>query len=152
MGLVTLPGWRIVMRRQGIEILQRICVLSWLLAFPAAAIGDDGEHDFEVVRPADIYYGSGQHPNAPAVIEANKVWAEIPEYKKILEDELTDDDPEYHILMRKATERFEKALKTVAEREKYDMIGEVGSIKAIGEEKKAIPVATKQLIEVVSRD
>ena len=40
----------------------------------------------------------------------------------------------------------------MAEREKYDMIGEVGSIKAIGEDKKEIPVATKQLIEVVSRD
>jgi hypothetical protein len=86
------------------------------------------------------------------VIEANKVWAEIPEYKKIIEDNLSEDDPEYHILMRKATERFEKALKKVAEREKYDMIGEVGSIRAVGQDAKEIPDATQQLVEVVSRD
>jgi len=124
-------------------------VLGALLAGKARA---DDDYDFEVVDASAIYFGDGSHPKTPAIIEANKVWAEIPEYKKILDQNLTEDDPEYHILMRKATERFEKALKKVADREKYDMIGELGSIRSVGEDKKEIPDATQQLIEVVSRD
>ncbi|MHC4549742.1 MAG: hypothetical protein ACYTEZ_13300 [Planctomycetota bacterium] len=109
-----------------------------------------GQHDFEVVNQDEIYYGFGKHPKAPAVLTADDVWAEIPEYKQILEEELTDEDPKYHLLMMKATERFNKALNKLAKRDGYDMLGEVGSIKANG--KKKIPDVTKEMVKLVSRD
>lgn len=109
------------------------------------------KHDFEVVNNGSIYYGSGKHPKSPAVCCADDVWAEIPEYQTIVEEELTASDPRYHLLMKRATKRFQRALKALASREGYDMIGEVGSIKAVGDEKKEIPNATKDLIDLVTR-
>ncbi len=52
--------------------------------------------------------------------------------------------------MKKATERFNKALKKLARRDGYDMLGEVGSIKAL--KKKKIPDVTKEMVKLVSRD
>jgi hypothetical protein len=106
-------------------------------------------HDFEVVDSDGIYYGEGAHPKAPAVTCADDVWAEIPEYKQIEEEGLEEDDPKYHLLMAKATERFQKAIEKVAKRDELDMIGEVGSIKATAD--KEIPDVTKDLIDVVTR-
>ena len=125
-----------------------LCVgLSSVLA--AVAWAED-EHDFEVVDADGIYFGEGRHPKAPAVTKADDVWAEIPEYKQIEEEGLGEDDPKYHLLMAKATERFHKAIEKVVKRDDYDMVGEVGAIKATGD--KAIPDVTKDLIEIVTRD
>jgi len=110
------------------------------------------KHDFEVVDSSLVYYGSGKHPKTPAACRADDVWAEIPEYKKIVEEELTDSDPRYHLLLKRATKRFQSALKKLAHREGYDMIAEDGAVKAVGEDKKDIASATNDLIELVSRD
>jgi hypothetical protein len=131
---------------------------KWSLILAGLVLGGIGltaaeaetKHDFEVVKADEIYYGSGKHPKAPGVMEADTVWAEIPEYKQILEDELTDEDAQYHLLMKKAAERFSKCLKKLAKRDSYDMLGETGSIKALG--KKKIPVVTKEMIKLVTRD
>ena len=124
------------------------CVLA-LAVLPAR--GEKQDHDYEVTDPSAVYLGSGKHPKSPAVISADKVWAEIPEYKTILEEGLTDEDARYHLLMRKATKRFEDALVKEAKRESYDLIAEVGAVKALKKGKK-IPSATAGLIELVSRD
>jgi hypothetical protein len=107
---------------------------------------------YEVVDHSAIYYGEGSHPTAPAVIVADDVWREIPEYRRIIDEELTDDDPAYHLLLKKATRRFKKALKKAAARDGYDMIGEIGSIKPKADTKKAIPDITSELIDLVTRD
>ena len=128
-------------------------VLGVFLATLAAlsARADEG-HAFEVVDEDGIYYGAGKHPKTPAITEADDVWAEIPEYKQIVDEELDEDDANYHILMKKATERFSKALKKIAERDGYDMIGEKGSIESKGDKKKKIPDITKELIKLVKRN
>lgn len=115
---------------------------------PAAA-EDSEEAAFEVVDTDGIYLGTGKNPKTPGVLVADDVWKEIPEYKKILDDELTEDDPEYHLLMLKATERFNKALKALAKRDTHDMLGEVGSIKANNGAK--IPDVTAEMIKLVTR-
>ena len=124
--------------------------LVGLAALIAPVQADEG-HAFEVVDEDAIYYGEGKHPKTPAITEADDVWAEIPEYKQIVAEELEEDDPNYHILMKKATERFSKALKKIAERDGYDMIGEKGSIESKGDKKKKIPNITKELIKLVKR-
>ena len=121
-----------------------------LLGGPNVALGDDAEDAaFEVVDPDAIYFGKGTHPKVPGILVADDVWKEIPEYKKILADELTEDDAEYHLLMLKATERFNKALKSLAKRDSHDMLGETGSIVAKSGGK--IPDVTSELIKLVTR-
>ena len=112
------------------------------------------ETSYEVVDPDGIYFRSvrGRHPKAPAVLEADVVWAAIPEYRKIVDEGLTEDDARYHLLLKKATERFNKALKKLAKRDAYDMLGEVGAIAAHGEEPAEIPMVTDDLAELVSRE
>ena len=133
-------------RTSGVGIVA--CVLA-LAVLPAR--GEKQDHDYQVTDPSAVYLGSGKHPKSPAVISADKVWAEIPEYKTILEEGLTDEDPRYHLLMKRATKRFEDALVKEAKRESYDLIAEVGAVKALKKGKK-IPSATAGLIELVSRD
>lgn len=114
------------------------------------ALGDEAEEAaFEVVDPEGIYFGKGTRPKGPGVLAADDVWKEIPEYKKILADELTEDDAEYHLLMLKATERFNKALKSLAKRDSHDMLGETGSIVAKNGGK--IPDVTSEMIKLVTR-
>ena len=134
------------MRQRWSMILAGLVLGSVGLAAAEAAI----KYDFEVLKPEEIYFGSGRHPKAPGALTADDVWAAIPEYKQILEDELTDEDAQYHLLMKKAAERFSKALKKLARRDRHDMLGEDGSIKALG--KKKIPDVTKEMIKLVTRD
>lgn len=137
------------MRQRWSTVLAGLMLGSGLLGMVQAA--DAGiKYDFEVVKPDQIYYGVGKHPRAPAVLRADDVWAAIPEYKQILDDKLTDDDARYHLLMKKAAERYGKALKKLAKRDSYDMLGEVGSIRALG--KKKIPDVTEEMIKLVTRD
>jgi hypothetical protein len=120
-----------------------------LVCGPEVALGEEAEAAFDVVDTDGIYFGKGMHPKAPAVLVADDVWKEIPEYKKILADDLTEDDPEYHLLMLKATERFNQALKALAKRESYDMLGETGSIVAKNGGK--IPDVTSEMVKLVTR-
>lgn len=122
------------------------------LAMGGASIVAAEEADeaaFEVVDSDGIYLGTGKNPKTPGVLVADDVWNEIPEYKKILADELTEDDPEYHLLMLKATERFNKALKALAKRDSHDMLGEVGSIRAKNGAK--LPDVTREMVKLVTR-
>jgi len=127
-----------------------VSAVSCLMGNLRAARGEDTEASFEVVDADGIYYGSGTRPKGPGVLVADDVWKEIPEYKKILEDELDEDDPEYHLLMLKATERFNQALKSLAKRDSHDMLGETGSIVAKGGGK--IPDVTAEMIKLVTRN
>jgi hypothetical protein len=116
---------------------------------PPLAVAEEEASAFEVIDPDGIYLGAGSHPKTPGVMRADEVWKEIPEYKQIIADELTEDDPQYHLLMLKATERFNQALRNLAKRDSHDMLGETGSIVAKGEAK--IPVVTAEMIKLVTR-
>ena len=136
---------RITRRISGVGVFA--CALA-LAVLPARAADD---HDYEVTDSSAVYLGSGKHPKTPAVISVDRVWAEIPEYKTIIEEGLTDEDPRYHLLMKKASRRFEGALAKEAKRESYDLIAEVGAVKVLKKGKK-IPNTTAGMIELVSRD
>ena len=129
---------------------EALVLIPLALLMAGAQVAAEAAHDFEVTSADDIYYGTGKHPKTPAAMKAADVWAKIPEYKQILADELTDDDAKYHLLMKKATERFNKALKKLAKRDGHDMLGETGSIKSL--KKKKVPDVTKEMAKLVSRD
>lgn len=128
-----------------------VCLgLSLGAARIATVTAGEAAHDFTVVDSEAVYFGSGEHPTSPAVAVADEVWLAIPEYRKILDKNLTDDDPEYHLLMKRASERFQEALKSEAKRQGFDLIAEVDAVLA--NTGKTIPVVTRDLIDLVSRD
>ena len=81
------------------------------------------------VDKSKIYYGNPEKFNSPAEIKLEKVLSVIPEFQQIKKDNLTASDAAYYILMKKVNKKFKAALKSVAERFGYDLIGEIGSIK-----------------------
>jgi hypothetical protein len=129
-------------------------VFAALVLFPRGIFVSEAaaaeEHDFTVTDRDGVYFGSGEHPASPASVRAEEVWAAIPEYKRIVEENLTDDNAEYHLLMKKASERFERALRTEARREAFDMVAEEGAVAS--NKGKEIPDATQDLVDLVSRD
>ena len=127
-------------------------VLAALFALVSGSFAADPKHDFTVCDSSSIYYGKKKHPKTPAHCEADSVWSEIPEYKTIVEDDLGPDDPKYHLLLKRATKRFQRALKKLAKRDEYDVIGEIGSIKAVGKANKTVPTVTSDLVDLVTRD
>jgi hypothetical protein len=97
-----------------------------LAALGTARAGELG--DYRCTDPARVYLGNPRLIRNPCVISADEVYRRIPEYQEILEKGLTDKDVRYHFLMRKATERFSKAVKEMA-RSKYDFVAERGAIE-----------------------
>lgn len=133
-------------------MLALLLVIGWGPVGPATAVAaEGGAASFEVVDEDGIYYGEGKNPVSPAVMVADDVWAEIPEYKRIVDEDLDEEDAEYHLLLKKASERFQQALEKVAKRDGYDMVGESGSIEVRGDKEVEIPDITEDLIEIVSR-
>jgi Skp family chaperone for outer membrane proteins len=96
---------------------------------------------------SDIYYGKKEGAKKPAEIKAQDAFNEIPEYKKIKEKGLTKDDAEYWVLLNKANEKFNKAVKKVAEDDKYDVVAEKGKHKF----DSAPADITKKVIEILKK-
>src|SRR5688572_8773156 len=95
----------------------------------------------------DVYHGKKDGSKKPAEIKAQDVFNEIAEYKKIKEKGLTKDDAEYWVLLNKANEKFNKAVKKVADEEKHDCVAEKGKVKF-----DSTPVdITKKVIEALGK-
>jgi Skp family chaperone for outer membrane proteins len=100
---------------------------------------------FASAADSDIYHGKKDGAKKPAEIKAQDVFNEIAEYKKIKEKGLTKDDAEYWVLLNKANEKFNKAVKKVAEDGKHDVVAEKGKVKF-----DSTPVdITKKVIEAL---
>src|SRR5262245_32655862 len=95
----------------------------------------------------DIYFGKKDGCKKPAEVKAQDAFNEIAEYKKIKEKGLTKDDAEYWVLLNKANEKFTKAVKKVAEEEKFDVVAEKGKVKF-----ESTPVdITKKVIDALKK-
>ena len=105
-----------------------------------------GLGDYKVKDPKKVYYGNARLFKKPATIEADRVYRRIPEYKKILEKGLTDRDPEYHLLMKKASARFSEAVKRMARDLDHDLVVESGSIEKARESAKNLVDRTDDVI------
>ena len=96
---------------------------------------------------SDIYHGKKDGSKKPAEIKAQDVFNEIAEYKKIKEKGLTKDDAEYWVLLNKANEKFNAAVKKASEDGKYDCVAEKGKVKF-----DSTPVdITKKVIEALKK-
>lgn len=77
--------------------------------------------------PATVYYGKFDGAKKPGQIVATKVFQEIPEYMKIRDRGLKEDDPEYSILLAKANAKFYAAVAVAAVQASCDVVVEKGS-------------------------
>ena len=82
-----------------------------------------------VVDAAKVYLGQAATCKAPSVVDADRVYRSIPEYKRIVEKGLTEKDAEYSLLLLKATRRFRAAVEAAAKDGSYDLVAAVGAVK-----------------------
>ncbi|MHC4470294.1 MAG: OmpH family outer membrane protein [Planctomycetota bacterium] len=130
-------------------VLAVVFGLAFLLS-PALAAKEKGKgKDKEKKKPkveineAEIYLGDPKSFKKPAVVDVDKVYAEIPEYKEIRDRKMDSSNPRYLFLMRAASDKFRAALEAVSKKHGYDLIGGLGSIKIEG---KKVPDVTQKVI------
>ena len=117
-----------------------LAVIAILLLAGMPAVAGDKEVD-----KTKVYYGDPDNFSTPAVITLLTVFENIPEY--VDAKKKSEDDPEYYILLKKANEKFQKAVKKVATDEGYDLVGEVGTVKVKGKE---VPDVTDKVVKALS--
>lgn len=108
-------------------------------AVPAWA---DQEAPKKSVDAEAVYFGDAREWAKPAEVDADAVYAQIEEYKRIVEEKIESSDPKYGVLMTKARKRFLAALRAVAKDAGYDLIARVGSVKGV----ESVPVVTQDVI------
>jgi len=95
-----------------------------------------------------VYFGNPRNFYAPAELEAAKVFRVIPEYQQLVRDKVDPSDPLYWSLMDKATNRFIRALVSVAKKYGYDLIGEKGFLRGHRFESKVQDITLVVLDEI----
>ena len=137
------------LRQRGLLFAGAIVILSFAGGIAGSAqsssrgialAGDEKEK--KSVDAADVYYGDARKWDTPAEVDPDKVYAQIDEYKEILEKGLKPDDPKYEILMCKASKRFSCAVKKTAKELGYDLVAKIGAVKGVA----SVPDITSDVI------
>ena len=89
-----------------------------------------------ITNASQVYYPTrvkkGAKFKKPAVLTTSTIFDSIPEWKEIKKKKLTKKDAEYHLLLKKANDKFNSALTTVQSAGSYDIIAEEGAITVKG--------------------
>ena len=121
-------------------------ILCFILAAPAALAGVG---DYSCDDPSKVYYGNQRLFQRPAEVDCDRVYGRISEYQEILRRRLTDKDPAYHMLMKKASARFSAAVKKMARDKSHDLVAQQGAVIKANDEAKAIPDRTDEVIQAL---
>jgi len=124
-------------------------VLTALFALahaPQRACADVG--DYRLVDGGVVYHGNGRLFSKPCVIQADRVYRQIAEYREILDKGLTDKDVRYHFLMKKASEKFLESVRQLAKELDLDLVAEVGAVK-VG--RRGVEAPADRTDDVISR-
>jgi hypothetical protein len=123
-----------------------VLVVGWM-AFAAPV--EAGVGDYTCNSPSKVYYGNQRLFQRPASVDCDRVYARIPEYKQILSRRLTDKDPQYHLLMKKATKRFSAAVQKMARAKNHDLVAQMGAVRKAKDKAKDIPNRTDEVIKAL---
>jgi len=99
------------------------------------------------VSREDVYYGNHRKYDSAAEVTARKVFAVIPAYKEIAEENIEEDSALYYIKLAEANKIFKKAVGKFAEDEGYDLVCEVGSIEDAPDVTDEVKKVVKKLVE-----
>lgn len=112
------------------------------VAAPAFA----GVGDYRCADPNKVYFGNARLFQKPCTIDSDRVYKQIPEYREIVDKGLTDKSPRYHFLMKKASKRFNEAVKQMARDMDHDLVAEAGVVKKAKKGAKDVPDRTDDVI------
>lgn len=140
-------GGRPLSRRPVLQLGVAGVLFAVLLAVGSAPASADDKADYRVVDPSGVYLGNPRLFKKPVVVNCDRVYRAIPEYLEILEKNLTDRDVRYHFLMRKASDKFAAAVRSVASEGGYDLVAGLGAVVPSNAETPAIPEATDAAIK-----
>lgn len=126
------------------KLIGIVACVALLLAAPiaVAAVGH-----YTCTDPSKVYYGNSRLFQRPASVDCGLVYDQISEYKEIVRRGLTTKDPQYHLLMKKATERFAAAVKKMARAQNHDLVAEPGAVKKTKKTAKDVPDRTQDVIQ-----
>ena len=97
---------------------------------------------YRVVDPSLVYLGNPRLFKKPCSVAADRVYRAIPEYMEILDKNLTDKDVRYHFLMKKASDKFVRAIRALARDLAYDLVAGAGAILPETADTPAVPDGT----------
>lgn len=123
-----------------------IALLAFVLAAPVAMAGVG---DYTCSDPSKVYFGNQRLFQRPAHVDCDRIYGRISEYQEILRRRLTDKDPAYHILMKKASKRFAAAVKKMARDKHHDLVAQQGSVAKAEKKAKDIPDRTDAVIQAL---
>jgi len=118
--------------------------LAALLVLAPLALAGVG--DYACSDPSKVYYGNARLFQKPACVDCDQVYDRIGEYQEIVRRGLTAKDPQYHLLMKKATERFSEAVKEMAKADGHDLVAQVGAVTKAKKDAKEVPDRTQDVI------
>jgi len=125
------------------------------LVVAAPTLRADGEEAKKETRPVvdatQVYFGKACTCKAPAVVDAARVYRAIPEYKKILDNKLTEKDAEYSLLLVKATKKFRAAVEGAAVDSAADLVANLGAVTWDGHTVPDVTDATLKKVEEQSK-
>jgi hypothetical protein len=132
----------------------RAATLFALFAVVALAVGnsaiaraaDEKAPSYRVDDVSLVYLGNPRLFKAPCAVSADRVYRAIPEYREILEKNLTDRDVRYHFLLKKASDKFSAAIREVARISSYDLVAGIGAVTPATTDTPAIPDVTDAAI------
>lgn len=132
------------MRTRVIAIVSFLAVFVSSLAW-AGTIPEDEKK--VVVTESMVLFGNAQKFSKPATVNSAEVFKNIPAYKQIQSEGLTQKDAKYWILLEQANQAFSKALGEVAKAKGNDLVTETGGITATGVEIPDLTEAVNQKVK-----
>ena len=127
----------------------RALAVVGLVVLGCGSLARAGVGDYTVTDPNKVYSGNPRLFQRPAVVSCDRVYTRIPEYQEILRRGLTDKDPRYHLLMKRATARFSAALKKMARKHNHDLVAERGAMRKQNPKASDIPDRTDDVIRAL---
>jgi len=118
---------------------------------PALADGSEPAPKVVVIDSTKVYFGNAAKYKVPAIVDSQQVYAEIPAYKYIVENGLTEEDPMYWFKMKEASKVFSKALQKLNQKKGFDLVGEIDALyREDGESLPDVTETVKELVPEVS--
>lgn len=110
---------------------------------------DRGFGMYDCAGPARIYHGRANFVRKPCAVSADRIYAAIPEYQEIQRKGISNDNPRWHLLMKKASERFNAAVQAMARKYGHDVVAEIGVCRADRDGVAEPPDRTDEVLEAL---
>ena len=96
----------------------------------------------------NVFFGNPRQFHKPAELKSARVLRVIPEWQELQRKKLERSDPRYWILLDKVQRTFIDAIRDVARRYGYDLVGEKGFLRGHRAEDTVVDITLVVLDEI----